>query len=759
MAPQAPPRRGLFRRYTLYLALLLSAAVLASGGLGAYFAFQDARALVDELQREKARSAAARIAQFVRTVELQMKGTVVSGRAGAPLDLEARHFELLRLLRVAPAISDAAWLDASGHERVRVSRLARDVVGSDIDRSAEAAMTALRTSPAWYGEIGFRRQSEPYLAMAVAGGRTEDGAILADINLKFASDVVAEIHIGRSGQAYVVDSAGQLIVHPDASMALRRANLAQWPPVRAALAQPAADPSASPTVIASVDGAPRTVAAHARIAPLGWHVIVEQPLSEAFAPLFDAIARTAALLLLGLLLAVAASLWLARRMTTPIRLLGDGAQRIGQGHLDDRVEVRTGDELEDLADQFNRMAQSLRDSHAGLEHKVAQRTHQLAEANRAKVRFLAAASHDLRQPVHALGLFVAQLQEARDEATRAGLVNKVAASSTAVADLIEALLDISKLDAGAVAAQPTDFALQPLFNRIEQALALAAQDQGLRLRVRPTALWVRTDPLLLERILLNLCSNAIRYTHHGGAIVGARVRGAQVRIEVWDTGIGIAADQQAHIFEEFVQMGGAAAGERQGLGLGLAIVERLTHLLDLRLSLRSVPGRGSVFAVELPQAPAAHPLQSPLTQLLAPARFEGLAVWLIDDDALARDATEGLLTQWGCAVSPLAGGADALTLVEQAPAPQLIICDYHLGDGELGTALVAQLRARLGQGLPAVILSADASSELREAAGLADLHLLHKPLNAARLRALLLHLAATTMSEIRPSTEPVNASR
>ncbi len=753
MAPSASPRRGLLRRYTLYLALLLCIAVLASGGLGAYFAFQDARALVDELQREKARSAAARIAQFVRTVELQMKGTVLSARAGAPLDLEARHLELLRLLRVAPAISDAAWLDASGHERVRVSRLARDVVGSDIDRSAEPATRALRASPAWYGDIGFRRQSEPHLAMAVAGSRPDDGAILADINLQFASDVVADIRIGHSGQAYVVDSAGQLIVHPDAGMALRRANLAQWPPVRAALARPASDQSPAPTVIASLDGAARTIAAHASIAPLGWHVIVEQPLAEAFAPLFDAIVRTAALLLAGLVLAVAASLWLARRMTTPIRLLGRGAQRIGQGQLDEPVEVHTGDELEDLADQFNRMAQRLRESHAGLEQKVAQRTHQLAEAHRAKVRFLAAASHDLRQPVHALGLFVAQLQETRDEATRAGLVEKVAASSTAVADLIEALLDISKLDAGAVAAQATDFALQPLFNRIEQSLSLAAQAQGLRLRVRPTALWVRTDPLLLERILLNLCTNAVRYTRQGGAILGARVRGSQVRIEVWDTGIGIAADQQAHIFEEFVQVGEAAAGEQHGLGLGLAIVERLTRLLELPLSLRSVPGRGSVFAVSVPMAHAAQQSDSPLTQLLAPARFEGLTVWLIDDDALARDATEGLLTQWGCAVRALAGTADALRLVDQAPAPRLIICDYHLGDGDLGTALVAQLRARLGPGVPAVILSADASSVLREAAGLADLHLLHKPLNAARLRALLLHLATDSTIEMTP-TQP-----
>ncbi len=739
------PRRSgnLLRRYTLYLGSLLSMAVFISAGIGAYFAYRDSRALVDELQRERAGAAAARIEQFIRTVELQLKGAAVSGRSDATLDLEARHLELLRLLRIAPSISEAAALDAAGVEHVRVSRLARDVVGSGIDRSTEPAVVSVRsTRQTGYGGISFRHQSEPHLAMAVAGQRPGDGLVVASINLKFASDVVAAIPIGHSGTAYVVDGRGGLIVHADSGLALRMTNLAHWPQVRAALMQAKASTRSAPTVIAGVDGGPRIIAAYAPIEPLGWQVIVEQPLSEAFAPLLESVTRTAVLLLVGIVLAMAVSLALARRMAAPIRMLELGAQRIGEGHLEDRVEVRTGDELEALADQFNRMAARLRESYLGLENKVEARTRQLAEANRAKARFLAAASHDLRQPVHALGLFVAQLQACEDEGARTRLIGKVAACSAAVSDLIEALLDISKLDAGVVAPQPTAFALQPLFDRIEHAFSPAAQGKGLRLRVRTTALWARTDPMLLERILLNLCANAIRYTAQGGAILAARVRGERVRIEVWDTGVGIGADQQRHIFEEFYQVAGSSDEQGNGLGLGLAIVERLASLLGLPLRVRSVPGRGSVFAIDVPPADAVQDSETALSQWLAPARFEGLSVLLIDDDPAAREAIEGLLVQWGCIVRCAACAVDAWPLVAPAAPPQLIICDYHLGGSELGTAVVRRLRESAHHAIPAVILSADASSELRQATTAAGLHLLHKPLNVARLRALMLHIAA-----------------
>jgi signal transduction histidine kinase len=742
-SPESPgtgsAQGGLFRRYARALALLLSLALLFSGGIGAYFSYQDTRALVDELQREKAHAAAARIGQFIQMVQLQLQGASISAHRDGPPDVEARHLELIRLLRIAPSIGEAAWIDAQGRERVRVSRLGRDSVGSDIDRSQDPAVVAIRAGHAWFGDMRFRRQSEPFIELAAAGKRPDDGVVIAQLNLKFVADVVAGIRVGESGGAYVVDAGGHLIVHPDASKALRMSSLADQPQVAAALRSAAVDPAAQPTVIARAENGQWAIAAHAPVDPLGWHVIVEQPLTTAFASMFKSLARTAALLLAGLVLAVLASRAFARRMTAPIRILQDGARRIGEGHLEERVEIHSGDEMEALASQFNRMADRLNESLAGLEQKVEERTRQLEDANRAKSRFLAAASHDLRQPVHALGLFVAQLAETQDEADRKRLVGKVAASSTAVADLIEALLDISRLDAGVVASQPAAFALQPLFERIENAVSFSAAEKGLRLRVRATRLKVKTDPILLERILLNLCANAIRYTAQGGAILTARKRQSLVRIEVWDTGIGIDPGQQAHIFDEFYQVGENVDAGSVGLGLGLAIVERLGKLLGLAISLRSVPHRGSVFAVDVPLASDAQGDEQALAQLLGTARFDGFPVLLVDDDPLAREATAGLLAHWGCNVKVAASGEDALHLLPGKILPRLIICDYHLAGGELGTELIQRLRALANQDIAAVIVSADATPALREAA--AGLHLLHKPLNAARLRALLLHVA------------------
>ena len=733
-------RRSLFRRYTFYLASLLSFALIASGGIGAWFAYQDARSLVDELQREKARNAALRIGQFIETVEQQMRAAAISGQTAQHADLEARQVALLKLLRLARPVGEAAWIDATGHERVRVSRLGRDAIGSDVDRAADPAVAAARQNGRWFGPIRFLRQSEPHIDMAVAGDRADDGMVVADINLKFASDVVTAIWLGENGRAYVVDAGGGLIAHPDAEEALRKANLADLPQVRAALdAAPGANAPA-PTVVSKSANGTWMIAANASIDPPGWHVIVEQPVSAAFAPVIESMARAILLLLAGIALAVAASLVLARRMAAPIRALGDGAGRIGDGHLDERVEICTGDELEALAEQFNQMAHKLRESYAGLEIKVAQRTRELEEANRSKARFLAAASHDLRQPVHALGLFVAHLQEARDEDVRRRLIGKVAASSAAISELIEALLDISKLDAGVVAPQPAEFALQPLFDHMEQAFSIAARDNGLRLRIRPTRLRVRCDPVLLERIVLNLCSNAIRYTRQGGAILAARMRGPVVRIEVRDTGIGMTPDQQQRIFEEFYQGASAPDLESKGLGLGLAIVDRLTRLLDLPLQVRSIAGKGSVFALDVPLAADAASNALPPAQPLISTRFDGLPVLLIDDDAGAREATEGVLAEWGCRVRAAADAAEAVKLLDEGMRPRLIICDYRLGDDERGTDVVGRIRARLGDDVPAVIISADSTQELQSTAKAAGLHFLHKPLNAARLRALLIHV-------------------
>jgi signal transduction histidine kinase/CheY-like chemotaxis protein len=747
-------RSRLFRKYAVYLAGLLSFALLASGVAGLYFSYRDTRALVDELSREKARAAATRIEQFVRTVESQLRGVLPLpfGRGTEAPDEEQQYLELLKLLRLAPAVADAAWIDAAGRERVRVSRVTRDVVASNIDRSGDPGYGAATAGKAWYGTVHFRRETEPYLTTAVAGSQREAGVIIADINLKFVWDVVSAIRSGKAGHAYVVDARGRLISHPDISMVLRMSDLSALQQVRAALAQPERNGAPPETIIARDESGLLTLTAHAPVEALGWSVLVEQPLAEAFAPLYGSAARSALVLVLGIALAVAASLVLARRMVAPIRILEAGAKRVGEGRLDEPVVVDTGDELQGLAEQFNRMAGQLQDSYVGLEQKIEERTRQLEQANNAKSRFLAAASHDLRQPVHALGLFIAQLEETRDPPGQQRLIEKIAASSAAVSELLEALLDISKLDAGAVEPQTAEFALQSVLDRLEHSFALAAQAKGLRLRVRPTRLRVATDPVLLERILLNLAANAVRYTRTGGVLIGVRRRGGRAAIEVWDTGMGIAREEQGRIFEEFYRLPGGGDDSAKGLGLGLAIVDRLARLLDLPVAVASEAGRGSKFAVSAPLAlgaAAEAPAPSPAAE---PLRLEGMPVLVIDDDDAAREAVRGLLAQWGCRVLAASSGREADTMfVNGEPLPAVIICDYRLGDTELGTEVIQRIRARLGADVPAVVVSGDVTATLREDAAAAGMHLLHKPLRAAKLRALLHHVFSS------PRPEPESA--
>ena len=313
--------------------------------------------------------------------------------------------------------------------------------------------------------------------------------------------------------------------------------------------------------------------------------------------------RTVVVLVGGLLLALLAALLLARLMVVPVQALAQGAARIGAGALDHRINIRTGDELEALGDQLNDMASKLQGSYANLERKVEERTLQLHEANLSKSRFLAAASHDLRQPLHALNLFAAQLRSEKDPAERERLAARVDTAITNMNELFNALLDISKLDAGAMRPNLSDFPVSRVLNRIGATFASPARDKGLRLRLVPCSAWTRSDPILLEQVLLNLVSNAVRYTASGGIVVGCRHVGDALRIDVCDSGIGIAADQQRSIFSEFYQVR-APERSKVGLGLGLAIVDRIAVVLGHQIDVASTLGRGSRFSIAVPSVPA-----------------------------------------------------------------------------------------------------------------------------------------------------------
>jgi signal transduction histidine kinase/CheY-like chemotaxis protein len=383
--------------------------------------------------------------------------------------------------------------------------------------------------------------------------------------------------------------------------------------------------------------------------------------------------------------------------------------------------------------------ESLRRAQIELERKVAERTQELELANAAKSRFLAMASHDLRQPLHALGLFVAQLRTPLRSGERTRTIELVDATRKEMDEMLNSLLDMSKLDAGILIPTITEFPIARLLQKIETTFDQATRETGLRLRVRRSDAWVRSDAMLLERILLNLVSNAVRYTLRGGIIVGCRRRGQMLRIEVWDSGPGIPEDQKQNIFGEFFQLAARDRNRYGSMGLGLAIVDRLRLLLNHPIDLASTVGRGSRFAILVPMADecdtSTEPVDSP-----HPAAFavEGKVVLVITDAPIAQEGTGGLLGRWGYFV--LTAGSDEAALIrlaERQQRPDLIISDYHLASGKTGIRAIEQINAAFGSSIPAILISGDTAPEpLREAKDRGYI-LLHKPVDPMRLRAVM----------------------
>ena len=372
------PRAGLFLKYLTFIVLLVSAGLIASGAIGLYFSYQETRDALVSLQREKALNAAVRIEQFLRDIESQLGWTTLPLVSAAGSPMEQRRLDFLKVLRQLPAVTEVSHLDAQGREQLKVSRLAMDTAGSNIDYSKDPRFTEAKKGKTWFGPVYFRKETEPYMTIAIPEARDRPGVTVVELNLKFIWDVVSRIHIGQKGVAYVVDEKGYLVAHPDISMVLKKVDLSALPQVKGALATKS-DGEWRETPGARDQSGQRVLSADARIEATGWRVFVEEPASAVFAPLYDAILRTVFLLLAGVFVSVLASVFLARRMVDPVRALQKGAEQIGAGDLTSRIEVKTGDELEDLAGRFNTMTDQLRESYAGLEHKVEERTAELRE--------------------------------------------------------------------------------------------------------------------------------------------------------------------------------------------------------------------------------------------------------------------------------------------------------------------------------------------------------------------------------------------
>jgi len=384
--------------------------------------------------------------------------------------------------------------------------------------------------------------------------------------------------------------------------------------------------------------------------------------------------------------------------------------------------------------RFEERAQSLRQAKLAAD-----------EANQSKTRFLAAASHDLLQPLNAARVFASALIDCRLPPKSRSLADSTLAALDSVDELLTTLLDISKLDAGMQPIARADFALGPLLATLAEEYALQAQAKGLRLTVMPSSLGLRSDPKLFGRILRNYLSNAIRYTPPGGRVLlGCRRQGDNLLVGVWDSGPGIPTDKLDEIFEEFRRLTpkeDAEQGRGRGMGLGLAIVRRAANMLDHRVVVRSSLGKGSLFAVQVPRAaPMAVPVPETVTPPAAVARLDGALVAIIDNDRDILDGMRSLIEGWGC--QAVTGATADAVLAQLERSPDIILADFHLDEGAIGTDAVALLRRAAAAELPAVIITADYSPEIQDLCTETGCHLLTKPVRRAKLRSLVAHLLA-----------------
>jgi class 3 adenylate cyclase len=357
----------LFRKYSVLISTLVSAVLITAGAVETYFSYQETKLALLRIQHEKAIAAAAAINRFVKEIESQMGWTMHTPFLRPASPLQQRRIDFLRLLRQAPQITEISYLDRRGREQLLVSRLSIDVVESGKDYGNDPKFQEALSEGRYFSRVYFRRDSEPYLSLSLRDRGREVGVTIAEVNLKFVWDLISQIDVGGSGRAFVVDSSGLLIAHPDISLVLGKTDLSgarQVTTARAAVRSHGRNALGS--IAEGMDGR-EVLSSHAAILPLGWMVFVESPLAEAFAPLYDTLIRTAVVIAGGIVLSILASLLLARRIVRPIRALREGAGRIGAGALDQPIDIRTGDELEALADEFNEMTMKLRQSYDNVE--------------------------------------------------------------------------------------------------------------------------------------------------------------------------------------------------------------------------------------------------------------------------------------------------------------------------------------------------------------------------------------------------------
>jgi signal transduction histidine kinase len=611
-------RRGrLLRHYFLISALLIAGGMIASGLLEIYFRYQESMEQLAFQQREAANVAALKIQTFIHDIETAMKAATKYQNATREEVAADYEFELKKLFYLAPAITEAAVIAVDGNARAHISRSRAVTADAKGNFSGSAAFQRASQGQSYFGPVYFVRESEPYITVALPleryAGRVV-GVLQAEVNLKYVWEVISAIKQGRAGYAYVVTRAGDLISHPDMSVVLQHRSVRRLNQVKAAF-QPGVGVSRAKAVVADNLSGEEVFSSYAVIPMLDWAVIVEQPVGEAYEPLYGSMFRTSSLLLVGLVVALLASLFVARRVLGPLELLRKGTERIGGGDLGFRLNIKTGDEIEVLADEFNKMTEHLSEAYTGLEHKVAERTkaliivnEKLEAANKLKSQFLANVNHELRTPVSAIigyGRLILRETEGKIPELQKENLQDLLNNAERLLVQIDSLLDFAKIEAGKIEVHVEPLKIQEVVYGAISIIEPTLDKNVVRLicDIPSDIATIYTDGEKLRQIILNLVGNAAKFTDCGEIKISACHENGDLKLVFADTGIGIDRADINRIFEEFDRGRLSSDGAYRGTGLGLAIVKRLVEVLGGSVIAESEVGKGSTFTVTLPVKP------------------------------------------------------------------------------------------------------------------------------------------------------------
>jgi signal transduction histidine kinase len=598
-----PWRSGLWRKHALVMTLLLCGAITAFGISEMVAAFNAAQTRIGQVQSAQAGELAHAIRSSLGTIERHVGAvTMLPWAMQGWLTLDQRREEYMRLLRLAPSVESASFLDASDRELLLVSRRSVDYWSGDHEPMERPLASPPSSMSCVYGTVQYRDDYDPILTLSLSYPEAAAlGLTRVTLSLRALARELGPTLAVPDAEIYVVDAKGKVVLHHDPSLMLE-ARLV--PALKAFFLRQDHD---ALTRGAGLHGT-RVLRSLEPLGELDWHVVVEQPLAHAMAPAWATLMRAAAFLLLGLLAAVPAAGYLALRLTRPVRALHRGVNAIAAGTMSARVNIRSGDELEELAQQFNRMATHVAESHAQLEARVAEKTRALEEANRHKSEFLANMSHELRTPLNAIigpPQLILRHGPLTDEQKL--LLQDISDAGQHLRALIDDLLDLAKIEAGRMDLLREDCAIESVVAGALTLVRSRAQQKALSIATsvdEDAAIW-NADPRRLKQVLANLLSNAVKFTTAGGHIgLFARQSAGQLCIEVRDTGVGIAPEDLQHVFSEFSQFGARGEARAEGTGLGLALVRRFVELHGGTVSIESVVGQGTAVRISIPPASA-----------------------------------------------------------------------------------------------------------------------------------------------------------